>query len=160
MSRVSGTKTTQKSTFFKMGVSLGRPHWKRDIIRISNRLRRTTWATTGIISKIPTRVLATLPNPTPTHPTHNPRGGGGTLIFSYIRRLGSFFGVKILNFNIFWGFQKYKCFLGYEDFVEMFWGHHLIGLYLGVISMHFRVKVQNRGYFLGLLKFQMFFWDA
>ena len=27
--------------FFKMGVSLGRPHWKRDIIRISNRWRRT-----------------------------------------------------------------------------------------------------------------------
>ena len=41
VSRVSGTKTTQKSTFFKMGVSLGRPHWKRDIIRISNRWRRT-----------------------------------------------------------------------------------------------------------------------
>ena len=38
---VSGTKATQKSTFFKMGVSLGRPHWKRDIIRISNRWRRT-----------------------------------------------------------------------------------------------------------------------
>ena len=36
MSRVSGTKTTQKSTFFKMGVSLGRPHWKRDIIRITD----------------------------------------------------------------------------------------------------------------------------
>ena len=31
---------------------------------------------------------------------------GGTLIFSYIRRLGLFFGFKILNFNIFWGFQK------------------------------------------------------
>ena len=32
---VSGTKATQKNTFFKIGVSLGRPHWKRDIIRIS-----------------------------------------------------------------------------------------------------------------------------
>ena len=30
----------------------------------------------------------------------------GTLRFSYIRRLGSFFGFKILNFNIFGGFQK------------------------------------------------------
>ena len=27
-------------------------------------------------------------------------GGGGTLIFSYIRRLGSLFWVKNLNFNI------------------------------------------------------------
>ena len=33
-------------------------------------------------------------------------GGGGTLIFAYIRRLGSFLGFKILNFNIFWGFSK------------------------------------------------------
>ena len=33
-------------------------------------------------------------------------GGGGTLIFSYIRRLGSFFGFKILNFNIFGGFSE------------------------------------------------------
>ena len=58
VSRVSGTKTTQKSTFFKMGVFLGRPIWKRDIIWTSNRWRRTT------ITKIPTWVLA-------------PRGGGG-----------------------------------------------------------------------------------
>ena len=43
--------------------------------------------------------------------------GGGTLIFSYIRRLGPFFGLKILNFNIFFwgeggGFQKNEYFLG------------------------------------------------
>ena len=50
-----------------------------------------------------------------------------------------------------------------------FWGHHKIGLYLGVISMHFRVfskvKVQNGGicfgcknfkYFLRCLKFLIF----
>ena len=38
--------------------------------------------------------------------------GGCTLIFSHIRRLGPFFGFKILNFNIFWGFQKNEYFLG------------------------------------------------
>ena len=40
-------------------------------------------------------------------------GGGGTLIFSYIL-LGSgyFGGFKILNFNIFWGFQKNEYFWG------------------------------------------------
>ena len=48
--------------------------------------------------------------------------GGGTLIFSYIRRLGSFFGFKIMNFIIFWGFQKNEYFLGYEYFVDIFWG--------------------------------------
>ena len=41
---------------------------------------------------------------------HHPRGD--TLIFSYIRRLGSFLGFKILNFNIFGGFQKKIIFLG------------------------------------------------
>ena len=49
-------------------------------------------------------------------------GEGGTLIFSYIRRLGSFFGFKTLNFNIFGGFQKNEYFWGYEDFVDIFWG--------------------------------------
>ena len=58
-------------------------------------------------------------------------GGGGTLIFSYIRRLGSFFGVQNLNFNIFGGFQKNKKIRGYEAFA-FFGGHHKIGLYLGV----------------------------
>ena len=33
-------------------------------------------------------------------------GGRGTMIFSYIRRLGAFFGFKFLNFNIFWCFLK------------------------------------------------------
>ena len=41
---------------------------------------------------------------------------GGTLIFSYIRRLGPIWGFKILNFNTFGGFQKNKYILGYEDF--------------------------------------------
>ena len=39
-------------------------------------------------------------------------GGGGTWIFSYTHRLGLFFGVKNLEFNIFGGFQK----------TEYFWG--------------------------------------
>ena len=28
--------------------------------------------------------------------------------------------------------------MGYEDFVDIFYGHHKIGLYLGVIFMYFR----------------------
>ena len=31
-------------------------------------------------------------------------------------------GVKILNFNIFWGFQKNKYFLGCDDLVDIFLG--------------------------------------
>ena len=55
-------------------------------------------------------------------------GGGGTLIFTYIRRLGSFFGVQNFEFQyFFWGgggVQKNKYFLGYEDCVDIFGGHH------------------------------------
>ena len=54
--------------------------------------------------------------------------------------------------NIFWGIKILWIF---------FWGHYKIGLYLGVISMHFRVVfkviVQNGDIFLGLLKFLIFF---
>ena len=68
----------------------------------------------------------------------NPRGG--TLIFSYIRRLRLFLegGGKILNFDIFGGFQKNDILLGMK-ILWIFFGGHKIGLYLGVISMHFRV---------------------
>ena len=65
--------------------------------------------------------------------------GGGTLIFSYIRRLALFFGFKILNFNILRGFQKNKYFWGIKILWIFFGGHHKIGLYLWVISMYFRV---------------------
>ena len=39
-------------------------------------------------------------------------------IHAYIRRLESFLGFKIFNYNIFWGLQKNKYFFGYEDFVD------------------------------------------
>ena len=35
-----------------------------------------------------------------------------------------------------------------------FWGHHKIGLYFGVIFMHFRVFVQNGDIFLGCKNFK------
>ena len=67
-------------------------------------------------------------------------GGGCTLIFSCIRRLGSFFGVQNFESQYILGFQKNEYFLGYGNFVDIFFGgHHKIGLYLGVISMHFMV---------------------
>ena len=61
-----------------------------------------------------------------------------------------YFGV-FRKMNIFWGMKIFWIFLG---------GHHKIGLYLGVISMHFRVFSYGQGmewrYFGGLLKFQIF----
>ena len=59
-----------------------------------------------------------------------------------------------MNFNILGGFQKNYYFWGYEDFVDIFWGHHKIGLYLGSFL---KVKVENRGYFFGLPEFQIVF---
>ena len=51
--------------------------------------------------------------------------------------------VTSLILLLFWLAFKNKYCLGYEDFVDFFFGggggHHKIGLYLGVISMHFRV---------------------
>ena len=70
----------------------------------------------------------------------------------------------MLYFNIFLGFQKNEYFWGYEDFVDIFWGHHKNGLYLGVISMYLgsflKVEVQNPGYFLGVGKILNIFWGA
>ena len=82
-----------------------------------------------------------------------------------MRRLGSFFGVQNFEFQYFLGvFNKINIFWGYKDFVDIVWGYYKIGLYLGVISMHFRVFSEGQGtkwgYFFGLLKFQIFIWDA
>ena len=49
-------------------------------------------------------------------------GGGGTLIFSYIHRLGPFWGVQNCESHYLGGFQKNEYFLGYEDFVDIFLG--------------------------------------
>ena len=71
---------------------------------------------------------------------------GGTLIFLYIGRLGlSFFRFKIFEFRFFFfggaggggegWFRKMNILWG-----MLLWGHHEIGLYLRVISMHFKLK--------------------
>ena len=67
-------------------------------------------------------------------------GGRGTLIFSYIRGLGPFFWVQNFEFRyFFWVFSKINIFGGMKILWIFFWGHHKIGLYLEVISMHFKV---------------------
>ena len=58
-SEVLGTKTTQKSTFFKLGVYLGRPHCRKILygkVTDGGELGNNGY----YITKIPTRVLATL----------------------------------------------------------------------------------------------------
>ena len=68
-------------------------------------------------------------------------GGGGysdMFILAYIGS-GHFLGFKILNLTIFGGFPKNEYFWGHVGFVDIFLGHHKVGLYLWVISMYFRV---------------------
>ena len=64
--------------------------------------------------------------------------GGGTLIFSYIRRLSPFGGFKILT-HYFWGFQKNEYFLKYEDFVDISGYYRKTGLFGGSFLCYFRV---------------------
>ena len=79
--------------------------------------------------------------------------------------MGYFFGLKILNFNSFWGFQKNKYFFGGMKILWIFLGGSpKIGLYLGVISMHFSVFSIGQGtewwMFFGVAKFLNIFWGA
>ena len=89
----------------------------------------------------------------------------GTLIFTYIRRLGPFFGVQNFEFQYFFlVFRKMNIFGGMKILWIFFGGHKKIGLYLGVISMQFMVFTLKSRYrmedILGLLKFQIYFWGA
>ena len=68
-------------------------------------------------------------------------GGGGVYsdIFTH-RRLGPFFGAKILNFNIFGSFQQKKnTFWGMKILWIFLGGDYTIGLVLWVITMYFWV---------------------
>ena len=84
---------------------------------------------------------------------------GIILFFHAYVGLGYFGGFKILNFNIFGGFQKTEYFWGYEDFMDIFWVITKLDY-----TMHFRVFSEGQGtkwrIFFGLLKFQIFIWGA
>ena len=72
-----------------------------------------------------------------------PGGGGGGVLWYFHVYIGSghFLGVQNFDFIILGVFRK-KIFLGVQRFCGYFWGgggHHKIGLYLGAISIHFRV---------------------
>ena len=81
------------------------------------------------------------------------RGGGGVL-GNFHTYVGSdhFLGFKILNFNIFGGFQKNKYFSGYEDFVDIFLGSSQNWIIFRVISMQFWVQNFEFQYFWGFSK--------
>ena len=78
-----------------------------------------------------------------------------------MRRLGSFFGgFKILNFNIFSGFQKNKHFGGMKILWIFFGGSSqnwtVFRGYFYAFEGLFLRSLYRMGIFLGLLKFQIF----
>ena len=80
-----------------------------------------------------------------------PGGGGGgcTLIFAYIRRLGLLFWVQTFEFHFFGGFQKNKYFWG----IKILWIFfrvitklgYIKGSFLCILGSFLKVKVQNGG---------------
>ena len=81
--------------------------------------------------------------------------GGGVLWYfhTYIGS-GHFWGLKILNLNIFRGFQKSEYFLGVWRFCGKFLGiikklNYIKGSFLCILGSFLKVKVQNGGYFWG-----------
>ena len=53
---------------------------------------------------------------------------GGTLVFSYIRRLGPFLGIQNVEFQYSGVFRKTNIFGGMKILWILFWGHYKIGL--------------------------------
>ena len=99
-------------------------------------------------------------------------GGGGTLIFSYIRRLEPFFWFQNFEFQYFLGFSEKIIFFGHEYFVDIFGGSSQNWTILSCLFYAFKALFlrsmyrirdifwgcQNFKYFLGCLKFLIFFW--
>ena len=89
--------------------------------------------------------------------TRTPKGlcvcGGGPLVFSYIRRVGSFMGVQNFKFQYFWGFQQNNYFLGMK-ILWIFFGvitklDYIKGLFLCILWSFLRVIVENGDIFWG-----------
>ena len=60
----------------------------------------------------------------------SPGRWGDTLIFSYIRRLGSFFGFQSFEFQYFLGYSEKPMILGGMKILWIFfWSHHIFWLY-------------------------------
>ena len=89
---------------------------------------------------------------------------GGILwyFYTYVGS-GHFLGFKILNFNIFWGFQKNKYFFGVWRFYGYFVGviiklDYISGLFLCILRSFLNVIVMNGDIFLGVAKISNIVW--
>ena len=91
-------------------------------------------------------------------------GGGGTLIFSHMRRLGIFFGVQKIWISIFFGVFRKMNFWGVWRFCGYFLGGHLkidlvLRPFLCILGSFLRSKYRI-GIFFGVAKIPKFFRGA
>ena len=68
---------------------------------------------------------------------------------SYIRRLGSFFLFKILNFSIFLVFRKMNIFGGMPILWILFGGHRFMFISIYYLGSFLKVNIQNWDIFGG-----------
>ena len=89
-------------------------------------------------------------------------GGGGTQIFSYKH---TYFWLKILKFNIFWGFRKMNRFGGYEEIVDIlggslhYWTNLGEGSFLYILGLFLKARYRM-GIFFWVTKFQKLIWEC
>ena len=95
------------------------------------------------------------------------RSQGGTLIFSYIRRLGSFLGGSNFEVPFFWGFKKNENFWGLKVLWIFFWVitklDYMKGSFLYILGSFLKAMVQNGGGGGGIFrvaKISNVFWGA
>ena len=74
---------------------------------------------------------------------------GCPLIFSHIRRLGPFWGSKILNFNVFFWVRR-CCGYFFGVITKLDW---FLRLFLCILGSFLEVNVQNGDIFWGQLEF-------
>ena len=96
-----------------------------------------------------------------------------SLFLGFFRKT-NIFGVQNFEFHYFLGFSEKQSFWGYENFVDIFLGHHKVGLHC-IFSGHFyafyglflraRYRMEDifwvgkiSNIFWGCLKFHIFFW--
>ena len=81
-------------------------------------------------------------------------GGGGILIFSYLHRLGSFFGVQNFEFQYFLGFSEIFFWGGGMKILWIFFEgrqkfDYIKGSFLCILGPILKIMVQNGDIFFG-----------
>ena len=131
---------------------------RMDIINVQQNKEQIQTPTMGVT--INKKSTTTEPPQNLTIFSMHPFPPGGTLIFSYIRRLGPFFWIQNVEFQYYGVFRKNEYFFGYEDFVDIVlgslqnWANFKV--FLCILGSFLKVNIQNGNIFGGCQKFKYF----